>query len=360
MRVFFFVLVLFVHVGVGFRLSRDGKSKVFYELDTLKRGPPTQNMDEILQAPSTIFIPTVAGKSIVIKKEMASPNVQARLFVLDELGTAAVMKDPSQVSTVVYLGRGGEHDYVALEVVVGSALALTILSGSYTSAVSLRTVAERLDLLTLPLGCSEDASSLLALAVAYTTWHSELRWCPRCGSSTTSTRSGSSRKCTSQDCGKSHYPRLEPAVIMLVLSQCHTHVLLGRKKNWLPGRYSCLAGFVETGETLEQTVVRETMEESGIEVSKESVYYFASQPWPFPSSLMLGFSALAASPGLPTPVVDVEELEDARWFSLESVRAALPLYITDEEFKGGSKMPDLHFPGASSMARAMIAAWASE
>jgi len=338
-------------------------SKVFYELDTLKRGPPTQNIDELLQAPSTLFIPTVAGKSIVIKEEMTSQKVekvQARLFLLNELGTAAVLNDPSQVSTFIYLGRGGGHDYIALEVVVGSTLASTILSGSYTTAVSLRSVAERLDLLALPSGCSEDASSLLALAVAYTTWHSELRWCPRCGSSTKSTRNGASRKCASQECGKSHYPRIEPAVIMLVLSQCRTQVLLGRKKNWLPGRYSCLAGFVEVGETLEQTVVRETMEESGIEVAKESVSYFASQPWPFPSSLMLGFSALAANPGLPSPVVDVEELEDARWFSLESVRAALPLYITDEEFKRGVKMPDLHFPGASSMARAMLAAWASE
>lgn len=183
----------------------------------------------------------------------------------------------------------------------------------------------------------------------------------------------------SESCKKSHYPRIEPAVIMLLLSPCKNYALLGRKKNWLKGRYSCLAGFVEVGETLEQAVVRETFEEAGVGVVESSIAYFASQPWPYPSSLMLGFIAITAPstphtststpippiPVLPSISFDPLELEHVAWFSKSEIKEALPFYLTENEAKRGiednngdsGRGDRLSFPGASSLARTMLTAW---
>jgi NAD+ diphosphatase len=138
-------------------------------------------------------------------------------------------------------------------------------------------------------------------------WHSRHRFCGVCGSPTVSERAGYLRVCTNPACGTEHFPRTDPAVITLV-----THgdaVLLGRQSRWRQGQYSVLAGFVEPGESLEETVVREVLEESGVLVG--DVRYHSSQPWPFPSSLMLGFRAVAIDP---TISPDCDELEEVRWF----------------------------------------------
>jgi NAD+ diphosphatase len=122
--------------------------------------------------------------------------------------------------------------------------------------------------------------------------------------------------CTNDACGRHHFPRIDPAIIVLVTSG--ERCLLGRKPEWPPKRYSTLAGFVEPGESLEAAVVREVREETSVEV--ESIHYFASQPWPFPSSLMLGFRAEAASDGID---VGEDELEDARWFTRQEMRDSI-------------------------------------
>ncbi|RKN09007.1 NAD(+) diphosphatase [Streptomyces radicis] len=162
---------------------------------------------------------------------------------------------------------------------------------------------------------SERDNELLVHAVALENWQRLHRFCSRCGERTVIAAAGHIRRC--QACGAEHYPRTDPAVIMLVVDE-EDRALLGRQLHWPKGRFSTLAGFVEPGESIEQAVVREVAEEVGVVV--EEVEYIASQPWPFPSSLMLGFVAHAASS---EPVVDGDEIEQARWFSREELRAAM-------------------------------------
>ncbi|ACL56054.1 NAD(+) diphosphatase [Methylobacterium nodulans] len=155
---------------------------------------------------------------------------------------------------------------------------------------------------------------LLATAKSLLSWHARHGFCANCGAPTTIACGGFRRDCSS--CGSQHFPRTDPVVIMLVTRG--DHCLLGRQARFLPGVYSCLAGFLEPGETIEDAVRRETFEEAGLRVG--AVHYRASQPWPFPSSLMIGCEAEALHDEL---VLDREELEDARWFSREEVRRML-------------------------------------
>lgn len=157
---------------------------------------------------------------------------------------------------------------------------------------------------------------LLAYARAITHWHHRHCFCGDCGSPTTSANGGHVRVCTNAECALEHFPRTNPAVIVLVTSG--ERCLLGRKGMWPPRRYSIIAGFVEPGECLEATVVREVFEETGIHVGE--VQYQSSQPWPFPRSLMLGFTAIAVSHAIH---LHDGELEDARWFSREEMQIAL-------------------------------------
>ena len=159
-----------------------------------------------------------------------------------------------------------------------------------------------------------DEAPLFAAAMSLDRWHTRHRFCANCGHSTEIVRGGWSRSCPS--CSAEHFPRVDPVVIMLV--EYDEHVLLGRQPHYPPGRYSALAGFVEVGETIEAAVRREVQEEAGIEV--QSVSYTASQPWPFPSSLMIGCRAHALSGEL---TIDEAELEDARWFTRDEVAAAV-------------------------------------
>jgi NAD+ diphosphatase len=159
-------------------------------------------------------------------------------------------------------------------------------------------------------------ASLLAYARAMAYWHRRHRFCGLCGSPTSSARAGHVRVCSSDSCGVEHFPRTDPAVIVLV-----THgdaCLLARQARWPPGRYSVLAGFVEPGEELEAAVAREVFEEAGVVV--EDVRYHSSQPWPFPASLMVGFTARALERTLDT---SGDELDDARWMTRDEVRAAV-------------------------------------
>jgi NAD+ diphosphatase len=150
-----------------------------------------------------------------------------------------------------------------------------------------------------------DQLSAIAMAKSMVTWHQRHGFCANCGNRTGMKEGGWKRDCPS--CKAEHFPRTDPVVIMLVTAG--DKVLLGRQKQFLPGMYSCLAGFVEAAETIEDAVRREILEESGIRCT--DVTYYMTQPWPYPSSLMIGCTARATSEDI---VVDHSELEDARWF----------------------------------------------
>ncbi|HWN50716.1 MAG TPA: NAD(+) diphosphatase [Xanthobacteraceae bacterium] len=154
----------------------------------------------------------------------------------------------------------------------------------------------------------------LAAAKALLAWHRRHRFCSNCGAPTRLTQAGWRRDCAA--CGAEHFPRTDPVVIMLAIhgERC----LLGRQSRFAKGMWSCLAGFVEPGETIEDAVRRETLEEAGIVCGR--VAYFASQPWPFPMSLMIGCHAQALTTELK---VDRSELEDARWFERDEVAAMM-------------------------------------
>ena len=165
------------------------------------------------------------------------------------------------------------------------------------------------------LGClSPSEAPIFAAALSLARWHSTHRFCAACGQPSDATRGGWSRRCLS--CSAEHYPRVDPVVIML--AEHDGRLLLGRQHHYPPNRYSALAGFVEVGESLEDAVARELHEEAGIRAV--DVTYVASQPWPFPSSLMIGCHATCMDGSL---TIDRTELEDARWFTRDEVAAAL-------------------------------------
>jgi NAD+ diphosphatase len=153
--------------------------------------------------------------------------------------------------------------------------------------------------------------SAIAMAKSMVNWHQRHGYCANCGQRTAMKEGGWKRECPS--CKAEHFPRTDPVVIMLV-----THgdkCLLGRAPRFLPGMYSCLAGFVEAAETIEDAVRREVFEEAGIRCT--DVNYYMTQPWPYPSSLMIGCTARATNEEI---VVDRTELEDARWFDRDEAR----------------------------------------
>ena len=158
-------------------------------------------------------------------------------------------------------------------------------------------------------------AGLLVHAVGLTNWHATHPCCSRCGTRTEVIRGGSVRRCPND--GSEHFPRTDPAMIVLV-HDGSDRCVLGRQSVWPAGRFSTLAGFVEPGESAEQAVVREVAEETGLTVGE--VEYVASQPWPFPSSLMLGFRARCDGGAVPRAVDG--ELEEVRWFSRDELRAA--------------------------------------
>ena len=163
----------------------------------------------------------------------------------------------------------------------------------------------------------EDEANLSAHARALVIWHRQQKYCGRCGAPTRADSGGNTRKCTADECGTTIFPRVDPAIIVLVSrgDRC----LLGRQKDWPEGRYSTVAGFVEPGESLEDAVAREVFEETNIKVG--NIRYHSSQPWPFPSSLMLGFFAEALSEEIK---LNDGELEDARWFSHKEMTSGFP------------------------------------
>lgn len=162
-----------------------------------------------------------------------------------------------------------------------------------------------------------DEANLAAHARALVLWHASQLYCGVCGSSAQPEVGGNSRICANNNCGREIFPRVDPAIIVLVTNR--DRCLLGRQSSWPEGRYSTIAGFVEPGESLEDSVRREVYEETNVHVGR--VRYHSSQPWPFPSSLMLGFFAEATSSDV---VLNDRELEDAQWFTRKELRSGFP------------------------------------
>ena len=162
-----------------------------------------------------------------------------------------------------------------------------------------------------------DDANLAAHARALVIWHRLQKFCGRCGAKTQTQAGGNTRKCVNEACAAMIFPRVEPAIIVLVShgDRC----LLGRQKSWPEGRYSTIAGFVEPGESLEDAVRREVIEETDVRVG--NIRYHSSQPWPFPSALMLGFTAEAETESIQ---LNDGELEDARWFSYKELTSGFP------------------------------------
>ena len=201
-------------------------------------------------------------------------------------------------------------------------LAADLSHWSQADANALTQDARFVDLRKVGAALDTQEAALLSYARGMVHWHQTHRHCGRCGAATLNERGGMLRRCPETSCSGQAFPRIDPAVIVLVVDDSlHPdgvpRCLLGRAAGWPKGVYSTLAGFVEPGETLEETVAREVREESGIGI--RDVRYQASQPWPFPSSLMIGFHATART-------LDIarhdQELEDARWFSARDLRDA--------------------------------------
>ncbi|TXH37563.1 MAG: NAD(+) diphosphatase [Rhodospirillaceae bacterium] len=275
---------------------------------------------ERLQDPYSLLHLVWRGRNLVVNAEIPRAHF---LSLLDHRDLIRTQTD------VILLGRTSEATYFALDISDLSEDAVTGL-GEFVDLRSIGQVTPQRD------------GALMAYARGLSHWHERHRFCGRCGSPTATEAAGHQRRCTNPSCALQHFPRLDPAVIMRIT---HHHprygerILLARQSNWSPGMHSVLAGFVETGETLEAAVARETYEEASLHIG--NIRYFASQPWPFPSSLMLGFTAEATHSDFS---LDPTELESARWLTKDELRRS----PDDDHFR---------LPRADSISRRLIEDW---
>jgi NAD+ diphosphatase len=273
----------------------------------------------LLEAETTAVLPVWRAKNLIIRGD------EPRASVLRAQEIAALVKDNG---ALVFLGFKDEVAHFAVDISHLDEPASHPHFAARGEFVELRSVGSLL---------SRSEGGLLAYARGILHWHSTHKFCGVCGCPTESREAGHLRVCTS--CKAQHFPRTDPAVIMLVHSG--DRAVLGRKSEWPDGMYSTLAGFVEPGESLEDAVAREVAEEVGLRV--RNIRYHSSQPWPFPASLMLGFHAEAETDNI---MRNPEELEDARWFT----RAELA--------EGGAGIA--RRPRSDSIARRLIEDWINE
>lgn len=271
-----------------------------------------------LKAPSTRFLPVWRSKVLVTGASPPQPSWLEPKDAEEELGRA---------ESVVLLGEYAGTTYFALGLRPSDEASPTRLADRGTFR-RLRTVAPLLD---------GDSAALLAYAKAMVHYHQAHRFCAACGALTASAEGGHLRVCTNAQCGQHDFPRTDPAIIVLVIAG--ERCLLGRQPTWPETLYSIIAGFVEPGETLEAAVAREVREETGVQV--DEVRYHSSQPWPFPRSLMIGFTARAGSTAIR---LNDGELEDARWLSREDIAQGL-------------KQGTLRLPSSISISHRLIEMW---
>jgi NAD+ diphosphatase len=271
----------------------------------------------------------------------------ARALLAGDAGVHVLTSDPSRLALVplaeahgagpILLGLDADGPVFVVDTepdgepprpLVGERPAQGAAGGAATRPVGLRDVVGELP---------REAGGLVAYAASLVNWHRRHGFCSACGTASGPAAGGLVRICP--NCGTHHFPRTDPVVIMAV-HDGPERLLLGRQPSWPENRYSTLAGFVEAGETLEEAVAREVREEAGVEI--EAPEYASSQPWPFPGSLMLGFSARWRSG---EPRRQAGEIEDVRWFSRAEVAAGI----------AGNGGPDL--PDRYAIARRLIEAW---
>jgi NAD+ diphosphatase len=259
----------------------------------------------------------------------------AQVLVLDADGTAFADADGQPFPI---LGRelgGGPGAAVFLGLTADRRAWFVTEAGTITLRAP-----NRMDLRQAAAQWPAEVADVFCYARGMSYWHSRNRFCGVCGGAVRFGRAGFIGHC--DQCRTEHYPRVDPAVIVAVENA--GRLLLGRQSNWAPRRYSVLAGFVEPGETFEQTVAREVFEESKVRVIQSR--YMGTQPWPFPGALMVGFFATAHAD---VPAVD-GELEDARWFSAEEVAAAMRRESVDDG-------QGILLPPPISIARTLINHW---
>ncbi len=276
---------------------------------------------EVAAAPTARTL-AVLGDSVALKRGRGGT-----LDLWFGFGELAMLGRPGQR---VFLGRDARGP--AFAVAVESDREDPLQGREDLALLNLRQAAAEGSISPSDLGALAEGKSLLS-------WHAGHRFCGRCGTETASSLSGWKRVCPG--CGLHHFPRTDPVVIMLAIDG--DRCLLGRQPRFPAGMYSCLAGFLEPGETIEEAVRREIGEEAGLRCGE--VTYLGSQPWPFPSSLMIGCLVEAASTEI---TIDAEELEDARWFSRDEVVAMLE----------GRHPQGLACPMPMAIAHHIVAAWA--
>lgn len=245
--------------------------------------------------PDSLFLPMRELKALINLSDGSGPRLDWR--------PATEMADEF---FFIFLGTWNERCYFAAD--IGSDRPRE----GWGKFIDVRSIAAEL---------SDPEAGIVAQARSIIDWHARHRFCAVCGAETKSDDGGYVRRCQNPSCKAEHFPRTDPVAIMMVYRK--DACLLGRQPRFVPGVYSALAGFLEPGETIEAAVRREIAEEAGISIGQ--VDYVASQPWPFPSSLMIGCFAEALSEEI---VIDKDELEDARWFSRDEVVLMLERSLT--------------------------------
>lgn len=349
--------------------TRITKEAICFSDAGIKRASEYRNqLSWLLKAfssPNTLVVPVMKNKNMV-------KNGQPLILPIQNTD---IKKENLKFSDSIFLGLTRDENNPVFAIDAADVLSAEGSKPAWFEGVEL------VDLRKYGPNLKTSEAGLLAYARGMIEWHNQNRFCGCCGTKMVSKDGGHCLKCSLESCGSTVHPRLDPAVIMLVADG--DYALLGRQSKWESGRYSVLAGFVEIGETFEMAIAREVKEEAGIIVDTNSIRYVSTQPWPFPSSLMVGFIAsverneTSTSKGSPLPrehvvpiqnsnlsailgsnslqqiFVDGNELEDARWIHKDLLRAVLL----------GKVLPsgvEFHVPGKHAIAHHLMAKWITE
>ena len=281
-------------------------------------------IEKIMVDENTKFIPYFNGKNFF--KEI-NENIEALKLNNNQIKFFF----PKEIKNPIFLGVANDTNYVGLDLSKQNLNLDLWLKENEVIVEDLRKYGPSLN---------DIDASFLALTNGMFFWHNTHQFCGSCGFKNKSREGGFVKICSNDKCGKSHFPRTDPAIITLISFK--DKILLGRSPRFPEGMYSTLAGFVEPGESLEQALEREVFEEVGVKV--RNIKYFDSQPWPFPASLMLGFFAEATSEKMN---IDYNEIEDAHWFSIEELKT-----LKHSSINGGFKLPRV-----DSIARRLVDNW---
>ena len=300
----------------------------FYASSAINRHGHYRNDKNLLKnmiiEKNTKFIPFYNGKNLFAE---INKNITPVIFNKIELDDFF----PNAMDDTIFLGVANTLNYIGVDLSSPNQKFEHWLKKNNIIIDDLRKYGPVLD---------DVEASFLALSNGMFFWHNTHKFCGSCGFQNFSKEGGFVMKCSNDKCGKSHFPRTDPAIITLISFQ--DKVLLGRSPRFPDSMYSTLAGFVEPGESLEQALEREVFEEVGIKV--KNIKYFNSQPWPFPASLMLGFFAEAVNDQM---TIDYDEIEDAHWFSINELKS-----LEHPSISGGFKLPRV-----DSIARRLVDTW---